>query len=167
MRELFAQNEEGAFEQAHRFYTEGANSLSVASLSLDDELQMTLMEGTEVVGESENGNAIFGTVYADAYPGDVLVLFQYQVGGEESCRVGARLVDEQELGGCLQSQGILTTLLGSVAYRYDPFVENTNGRTLQSLSLDAKQLMSDCPSCPSDEFLKVSGTIMLSQFSNQ
>lgn len=159
MRGLLVQNQETAFERAHLFYTAGANSMSVAKLTLEQELLVGLPKGTELAGKNDSGKAINGTISADTFPGDLQILFQYQVGSGDDrrlvCRVGARPVGEQELGGCLQKQGHITTSLGSMSYLYDPFTDNVNARTLQSLSLDANSLMNDCPNCPYGDFRKV------------
>lgn len=158
MEELLVQNQQDAFDQALRFYKEGAHSLSVAVLTLDLGLPIHVPEGTEMMGYGDNDTVINGTIYADAFPGDTQVMFQYPVSSDDkhlACQVGARPIGEQELGGCLLQHSNITMMLGNAEYRYDPFVDNINARTLQSLSLDAKRLLYDCQNCPHDDFLKV------------
>lgn len=42
----------------------------------------------------------------------------------------------------------------SIAYSYDPFTDNQNGRTLQSFSTSAKTTMYDCANCPYSTYQK-------------
>ena len=42
----------------------------------------------------------------------------------------------------------------NIAYSYDPFKDNKNGRTLQSFSTNAKAAMYDCANCPYETYQK-------------
>lgn len=149
------------FEQARRYYREGANSQTVAFLTLDKELPVAIPKDTMLIGRSDIGKVslkeIQGTLYVDAYRGDSTLIFQYNASPDPyaSCRVGGHPIAEQVLDGCLQRQGNITVLDGDLQYSYDPYADNNNGRTLQNLSDEAKRLMYDCPHCPREDFVKV------------
>lgn len=155
---LIDESNEG-FGLAHNYYAEGAHSLSVATLRLALPLSKLLLKGAEVTGEDEYNHDVTGILYQDASANSQVLLFQYQPkeGDTKLCRVGALPVDDQIVNGCLVREGTVNVASTGeiIAYTYDPYVDNNNGRTLQSFSLSAKTKFYECQNCPYPDFLKV------------
>jgi hypothetical protein len=153
-------DESEGFDFAHNYYAEGAHSLSVATLTLAQPLSTLLLKGAEVTGEDEYNHDVTGILYQDASANSQILFFQYQAkeGDTKLCRVGALPVDDQIVNGCLVREGTINVASSGeiIAYNYDPYVDNNNGRTLQSFSLTAKKKFYECQNCPYQDFLKVS-----------
>jgi hypothetical protein len=159
---LIAESDEG-FDFAHNYYAEGANSLSVATLKLAQPLSRLILKGVEVTAEDDYNHVVNGILYQDAFANSQILFFQYQPteGDTKLCRVGALPIDDQIVNGCLVREGTVNVPSTGeiIAYTYDPYVDNNNGRTLQSFSLSAKKKFYECPSCPFPDFLKVSHVV--------
>ncbi|KAI2500773.1 hypothetical protein MHU86_13697 [Fragilaria crotonensis] len=151
-------NSDSSFEDARKYYTEGANSLSVATLLLAQPLRKTIKAGTPVVGEDDYNHDVDGIIYEDAETYATVLKFQYVVSEDTTrlCRVGALPISSQVVNGCLTRDNtiLVTSTREVLAYTYNPYSENDNGRTLQSFSLEAKKKFYECSKCPYDIFLK-------------
>ena len=152
-------NSDAGLQDALEFYSQGAHSLSVATVRLALPLSQPLNAGTEVIGEDEYNHEVSGTVYEDVLVDDTIFKFKYTVEHNTSrlCRVGALPVDFQVVNGCLTRKNTINvpSTGAMLAYTYDPFMDNDNGRTLQKLSFDAKTKFYECKKCPYQTFLKV------------
>lgn len=149
--------------QARKFYTEGAHSKSVATLTLSWPHPTGIPAGSPIKGEDDYNHEVTGVVYLDVPPGANKILFQYSTYDDATddklCHVGARRIDEQITNGCLRRDGTVQIPSGAaLAYDYDPFVDNNNGRTLQSFSMMARNTLYECQNCPYPDFLKVSNS---------
>ncbi len=158
-------NSDSSFKDARKYYTDGAHSLSVATVLLAQPLRKTIKAGTPVVGEDDYNHDVQGIIYEDAETYATVLKFQYVVSENTTrlCRVGALPVSEQVVNGCLtRDNSIHVPSTGELlAYTYNPFSENDNGRTLQSFSLEAKKKFYECSNCPFDIFLKVRYNLVL------
>jgi hypothetical protein len=122
-----------------------------------------LSKGTLLSGESDYNREITGTLFREAFVGDVVLEFQYHVSSEDNdpkCYVGGRAIENQVTNGCLTRQGTVKVDDGTLpafimAYEYNPYSDNDNGMTLQNLSLNADRKMYECSKCPYHDFLKV------------
>jgi hypothetical protein len=155
-------NSDAGLTDAKNYYTQGAHSLSVATVTLAQPLSKALKAGTPAIGEDDYNHQVHGTIYEDAVENDLILKFQYSVAENTTrlCRVGALPVGDQVVTGCLRRQNTIdvpstTGAMLSYAYTYNPFSDNDNGRTLQKFSLDAKKKFYECSHCPFDIFLKV------------
>jgi hypothetical protein len=152
-------NSDSSFEDARKYYTEGANSLSVATVLLAQPLRNTIKAGTPVVGEDDYNHDVDGIIYEDAATYATVLKFQYVVSENTTrlCRVGALPISSQVVNGCLTRDNtiLVTSTREILAYTYNPYSDNDNGRTLQSFSLEAKKKFYECSKCPYDIFLKV------------
>jgi hypothetical protein len=150
---------DNSFQQARKFYAEGAHSKSVATLYLSLPHPTGIPAGTPLSGEDEYNHDVTGVVYLDVPQGAKQILFEYSINEADPkklCQVGARPVGDQIVNGCLRHQGTIETNgSGMIAYTYDPYVDNNNGRTLQSFSMMARNIMYECKDCPYTDFLKV------------
>lgn len=146
-----------AFKQARKYYTEGAHSESVATLTLAEPHDMGVPEGYKIVGRNVNGDNVQGTVYREVMPGSRQILFKYEIDEKtgQLCHVGANPFGNETLTGCLVRKGQVFVRGEVTFYEYDPFVDNNNGRTLQSFSSLAEGDLYLCENCPYDDFLKV------------
>jgi hypothetical protein len=159
MEAHLAADSDSSFELARKFYTEGAHSMSIATVTLAQPLAKALPRGLQLIGEDEYNHDVVGTLYQDAYAGNKIIFFEYKVTENQTklCRVGARPIGDQIINGCLTRMGTVTAVSTDevLAYQYDPFADNNNGRTMQSFSLTAKSKMYECKNCPHENFLKV------------
>eukprot|EP00965_Chrysotila_dentata_P207958 6184425-Pleurochrysis_carterae.AAC.1 len=143
-----------AFDAAVSIYTLGGNSKSYAVLTLASQLTSEVPQGTEVYGFAANGARVNGTVYETASAGASSLEVQYIVGstlapggGATTCRVGGLV--NRVTDGCFRQTTDLTIETAPVISTSATAVNNLNGRTLQSFSTNAQDLMYDnCPGCP-------------------
>lgn len=159
MEELLNDGTDASLISARKYYTQGAHSKSIASLALSLPHPTGMSAGAPLKGENNYNNEITGVVYLDVPAGAKEILFQYSVTDETPdrvCQVGARPVGDQIVSGCLRREGTVETASGDVlAYEYDPYVDNDNGRTLQGFSMMARKNLYECKNCPYPDFLKV------------
>jgi hypothetical protein len=153
-QQLSLSNELG-FEAAFRIYTEGANSKSVAEVTLEEPLTRGIDKGTYISGYTSNGNTVVAKALEDSPSGTVVLSVQYETFDDQNnyvkCRVGASL--DPMLTGCLVANGTITIdEKTEIGYSYNPRVNNVNKRTIQGLSLSAKKDMWQCSNCPYDYY---------------
>jgi hypothetical protein len=149
-QQLSLQNDD-AFVQARKIYSEGAYSKSVAEVTLNAPLPMDVEKGTEIMGVGADGNQVAGKAYADNALGATSIIVQYQTSDSQknyvACQVGASTTPNTE--GCLVASGTLS-IDGKtdVQYSYDPLVNNVAKRTIQGFSTEAQKKMAECENCP-------------------
>jgi hypothetical protein len=149
----------GNFVIAKKLYELGANSRPVAEVNLTTPSSNTLPSGTILTGYALDTNEpIKGTLKDDLSPGDDTLEFVYDVSNYQPglCRVGVLPGSMQELEGCLKDVGVLDIEQGgaSLSYTYNHLEGNWNGRSIQEFSVNAKDWMHDCSSCPYKTFEK-------------
>ena len=134
----------------------GANSKSVATVTLSSPLSGPLNAKTEVSGKTEDGTEVTGTLFGDFPMGTSQIKVQYDTIGIQSNYVGCRVGSNPEpvLRGCLASSGELTIGSQTFAYTYDALSDNGNERTLQGFSTSAEEKMARCVNCPYATFEK-------------
>lgn len=144
-----------AYDAAYRIYVEGAHSKSVAEVTLSEPLAASIDKGTLIMGFTENGNQVAARALEDTPSGVVQLNIQYWTSDSQKnyvmCRVGASL--SPTMIGCLAANGTITIdNIMEMSYSYDPLVNNVNKRTIQDLSLSAKEMMWQCENCPKDYY---------------
>jgi hypothetical protein len=159
MSVFLQENQDNSLQNAFELYTKGSYALSVATLELNYPLSMNIPSGTTAVGKTQENNDVHGTIYQDSLNGEKVLYFQYNVlrNQTERCLVGDLDVSDQILSGCLAHKGKIIILSRKLIleYRYDPYTDNTNGLTIQSLSQLANKHFYECQTCPYPDFLKV------------
>ena len=152
-------NSDAGLQDALEFYSHGAHSMSIATVRLALPLSQPLKAGIVVIGEDDYNHEVVGTVYENALVDDAALKFKYTLVQNTTrfCRVGTLRVGKQDVHGCLTRENTINvpSTGAMLAYTYDPYTDNDNGRTLQSLSLDANTKFYECKNCPYETFLKV------------
>jgi len=148
----------GNFVTAKRVYAEGVHNLSVAHLTLFKPLPINIPKGTPLMGVNDLNEVILGKIYGrSGYAGDRKIMFLYNKTSTLKCLVGNHPIENQETSGCLARYSNLQIMLEqprNFSYVYDPYIDNDNGYTLKSLSINTARLMNDCKRCPYDDYLK-------------
>jgi hypothetical protein len=147
-----SQGTEESFEDAKHLYEQGANAKPYALLELQMPLNIPLMNGSDLVGETPDGSKVVGTILGNYEIGATDIGFLYKA-FTQHCAVGASL--HPEVWGCLKQAGALAALSGTgdtlttLYYTYNPTVHNKNRLSIQRFSTTAKAKMNDCDgSCP-------------------
>lgn len=156
-----------AMGQAMFVYTKGGFSGSYAILTLASPLSsatdFNMGEGTIVSGQSfEDKQEVRGVLMKPLTGGDTEVVVRYQTWENQRDYVGCNVGGSPNpiLEGCFAAAGHLVvgdpedSLTFNFDYSYNMLTENKNFRTLQDLSVTAKDNLHDCANCPYDTYEK-------------
>jgi len=137
-------NNEPAFQAARDVYEHGGNSQSYAEITLVNPLPQSVVKGTEMTFDKDDGTTLYGTAY-ESYDANVLTIgFLYGTGESYdqhvNCKVGGLPSDLQVTSGCItmEDNGSNTVTIGGDQGFFFTTVENKNGRTIQMMSTDSK-----------------------------
>jgi hypothetical protein len=141
------------FDIAQNIYDEGAHSESYARVNVTTTggLPEDVVQGQVVQAISISGTPITGTVCGDYSAGSTLFRFLYDTDDSLStvCHVGQLPEDIQATDGCINDTGTIEIDGATpIQYEYDHQIHNYNEQTIARLSLDAKDMMHDCATCP-------------------
>jgi len=147
-----------AFFNAQQIYIDGGHSKSVAQVRLTAPLQVNVLKGTEMLGNTPSGNQVKLLAYDDNVAGSQYMKIQYMPSESQKnyvlCRVGASL--DPMTKGCLANTGVVIIDPEGdaieIGYEYDLTKDNVNKRTIQRFSTGAKKRMYDCDDCPQNYF---------------
>jgi hypothetical protein len=137
-------------EEAIEMYRQGGYSQSIAQLSLQNPIapRMPIPEGTIIIGTTQDGHVVKGTLIETATwtsnTENVVLLVEYEASTDQAtyCHVGGlALTNAREVQGCFANQGTIKILdfqdgapVYEYTYTYDPVEDTYNGRTMQGLS---------------------------------
>ena len=126
------------FNAAYKIYSEGGYSESIAKLDLLGGLPFFLDEGTEVTGKGTGGEEVTGVALKSYDIGEKIVELLYTQSGDGKCYVGG--LNRPELLGCFAKQDEVKVKdqMEPLPYIYNVEIDNYNNRTLQKLSIEAK-----------------------------
>eukprot|EP00934_Nitzschia_sp_Nitz4_P002782 Nitzschia sp. Nitz4//scaffold339_size21316//7559//9244//NITZ4_008615-RA/size21316-processed-gene-0.21-mRNA-1//-1//CDS//3329548354//2772//frame0 len=135
---------ESSYAIAQDIYENGGSSGSIAKVTLTSGLTTGQSKGTAVTGDAPAlGLTADGILYEDYAAGATQIQIIYSVRTVQSnyvgCTVGALPIPVTDY--CFAESGTLTIGDDSYTYSYDILTDNTNTRTLQDLSANAKSEM--------------------------
>jgi hypothetical protein len=150
----------GRMDKARNVYIQGGHSKSYAELNLKSPTgSKSYPKGTEVYGLTPSGGEVYGKLMEDvswnSSSVDVQILVQYHTSDIQehyvSCQVGGLFTfSDANRDGCFNDTGAVSFIApdaykstddNAFPYYYSIRQDNKNGRTLQSLSLDAETSM--------------------------
>jgi len=157
IEEQLSERTQDGFDRAFLIYKHGGHSKSYAKVELYKPLSTAIQKNTRILGKNAAGYEVAGLAYDDYDAEETTIRVEYQRSDVQAkyveCQVGALPSLNQNLDGCFADDGTIDIGDDKYAYKYNPLVDNNNGRTIQGFSTKADKEMRHndpdvCSGCP-------------------